>query len=110
MTLLEKQQIFSINVAKLILQSKEIFNIDISLGEAYRTIEQQRIYFNSGKSKTLKSRHMQRLAIDLHIFKEGKWLTNKEDYKPLALIWKNLHTDNDCGYFWDWDLNHFEMK
>jgi hypothetical protein len=43
MTLLEKQHIFSINVAKLIIQSKETFGIDISLGEAWRTIEQQQI-------------------------------------------------------------------
>jgi hypothetical protein len=110
MTLLEKQHIFSINVAKLIIQSKETFGIDISMGEAWRTIEQQQIYFKSGKSKTLNSRHLKRLAIDLNIFKDGKWLTDKEDYKPLALIWKNLHPLNDCGYFWGWDIAHFEMK
>lgn len=110
MKLSEKQAIFSLNVAKLIIQSKEIFDIDISLGEAYRTKEQQSIYYSRGLSKTLQSRHMSRLAIDINIFKDGKWLTEREDYKPLALIWKNLNPLNDCGYYWGWDFNHFEMK
>jgi hypothetical protein len=110
MKLSEKQAIFSLNVSKLIIQSKEIFNIDITLGEAYRTKEQQSIYYSQGLTQTIQSRHQLRLAIDLHIFINGEWKTDKESYKPLALIWKNLNPLNDCGYFWGWDFNHFEMK
>ena len=110
MKLSEKQAIFSLNIAKLILQAKEIFNIDITLGEAYRTKEQQNIYYLQGLTKTTQSRHQLRLAIDLNIFINGQWKTDKESYKYLALIWKNLHPLNDCGYFWGWDISHFEMK
>jgi len=75
-----------------------------------RTKEQQEIYFNEGKSKTMNSKHLSRLAIDLNLFVYGVYQTDKEAYKPLAEYWKTLHPDNRAGYDWGWDANHFEMK
>jgi hypothetical protein len=125
MTLREKQSIFAKNVAKLILHAYEK-GYEITLGEAQRTNEQQLLYYfgftlvaedgtiklrrYKKRSKTLNSRHLLRLAIDLYLFKNGKFLKDKESYKFLADYWKSLHPDNVAGYDWGWDANHFEMK
>ena len=110
LTLLEKQQLFSYNVGKLLVYAYEVLNIKITLGEAYRTIYQQQKYLAEGKTKTLNSKHLYKLAIDLNVFINGQINLDKNAYKELALYWKSLHENNDCGYFWGWDYNHFEMK
>ena len=109
MSLTKKQFEFSKNVAKLIsfAYSK---GYTITLGEAYRTMYQQREYVRQGLSKTLKSAHLNRLAIDLNLFKDGKYLATSKDYKQLAEYWKTLNPANEAGYYWGWDANHFEMK
>jgi len=109
MTLTIQQQIFARNVSKLIQFANES-GYEVTFGEAYRTIEQQLIYFKSGKSKTMKSSHLTRLAIDLNLFVYGKYCTTREPYKPLADFWKSLNSANVAGYDWGWDANHFEMK
>lgn len=83
--------------------------IHVRPGELVRTEEQQRLYVSQGKSKTMNSRHVQKLAIDLYVVESGA-LAPKESYKPLAEYWKSLHNDNVAGYDWGWDSNNFEMK
>ena len=109
MTFRERQSIFAINFAKLILYA-ETLNYEVTLGEVLRTPEQQEIYLKTGKSKTRNSQHLRKLAGDLFLFIGGDYQTGKEPYKPLADFWKSLHPDNVAGYDWGWDANHFEMK
>jgi hypothetical protein len=105
----KKQSIFLLNVAKLIIWSFDN-GMELTAGEMYRTDEQQAIYLQQGKSKVQRSRHQDRLAVDLNLFVGGIYRTDKESYKPLATYWKSLHPDNVAGYDWGWDANHFEMK
>jgi len=125
MTLREKQSVFALNVSKLIAYAYEI-GYEITLGEAYRTQCQQYLYFEGRKimkigsdlklavtkpkSKTMNSKHRDKLAIDINLFKDGKYLTDKESFKPLAEYWKSLNDKNTSGYFWHWDFNHFQMS
>lgn len=109
MTLLEKQVTFLLNVSKLI-QWASNNGFQLTGGELYRTAEQQQIYLKTGLSKVLRSQHQVRLAIDLNLFIDGEFITDKERYKPLANYWKTLHLLNRCGYDWGWDANHFEMQ
>ena len=37
------------------------------------------------------SLHRDKLAIDLNLFRNGKWLTRSEDHKPLGEFWEALH-------------------
>jgi hypothetical protein len=109
MTLLDKQVTFLLNVSKLIQwASKNGFQL--TAGELYRTEEQQQIYLKTGLSKVLRSQHQIRLAIDLNLFIDGDFITDKEKYKPLSDYWKALHPLNKAGYDWGWDANHFEMQ
>lgn len=125
MTLREKQSAFILCVAKLIIKAYEL-GYELTIGEAFRTADQQSLYFegytllkigselklaaSAKKSKTMNSRHMQKLAIDLNLFINGEYRSDKEAYKELAKYWKGLHPDNVSGYDWGWDFNHFEMK
>jgi len=48
-----------------------------------------RIYIiKRGKTKTLYSKHTKKLAIDLNLFKDGRYITNKEKYRPLGEFWE----------------------
>jgi len=109
MTLREKQSVFLKNVANLILWAFDN-GYELTGGELLRTKEQQEIYLNEGKSKTMNSQHLKKLAIDLNLFIDGKYQYDNEAYKPLAEYWKSLHPNNVAGYDWGWDSQHFEMK
>jgi len=127
MTLGEKQKKFTYNIAQLIFFALRN-GFEFTFGEVYRTLEQQKIYFDTGRSKTMNSRHLDRLAVDFNIFKDGKMLfsdkpTLKQDLQ-IALVlgdyWISLNTDNVWGGDWNRNHNaldesfqdpyHFEMK
>lgn len=105
----KRQSTFLLNVAKLISWAFEN-GYELTGGELYRTEEQQQIYRQKGLSKAIRSKHQDRLAIDLNLFINGVYQTTRAPYKPLAEYWKSLHPDNVAGYDWGWDANHFEMK
>jgi hypothetical protein len=119
MSLRTKQSIFTFNIHKLIeFAYKNGF--ELTFGEVFRTIEQQTIYFNTGRSKTMNSRHIQRLAVDFNIFKDGVLINDAKIIQVLGEFWITLNTDNVWGGDWDRDHNtldetfkdpyHFEMK
>lgn len=127
MGLRERQSIFIQNVAKLI-QYAFANGIELTAGEMLRTQEQQAIYVKTGRSKTMNSRHLIKLAVDFYFFVGGKMLfQDKAKYiedvmiiKKLGDYWESLHPDNVWGSDWDRDDNlteetfrdpyHFEMK
>jgi len=120
MTLREKQSIFAENFAKLILYAFSIKGYKLTLGETLRTKDQQMLYFEGKtlekygfevkvvqakrKSKTMISRHLDKLAGDLNLFVNGVLSNNPKDYQPLGEFWMSLHPDNVWGS--DWNRNH----
>lgn len=135
MTLGERQRIFTLNIGKLILFAYEK-GYELTFGEVTRP--QSQVYLNyygydvkqSGSgivlvkrpatSKTLQSRHVDKLAADLNVFSNDVLLSKPIDYKPLGDYWESLHPDNRWGGDWDRDDNlaeetfldpyHFEMR
>lgn len=103
MTLSEKQQAFTFNI-HLLIQEAFRLGFKLTFGEVYRTPEQQKIYFDSGRSKTMDSRHLQRLAVDFNIFKDGVLINDPKTIQPLGEFWMSLNTDNVWGG--DWNRNH----
>lgn len=61
----------------------------------------------NGRSKTLKSKHSDRLAVDINLFKDGK-LAKGEAYQPLGEKWKALG-GRWGGDFTFKDYGHFEL-
>jgi len=87
-TLFEKQCHFSRLVALLILKAAQE-GYGVTLGEAYRTPEQAKLNAQKG-SGIANSLHIQRLAIDLQLFKNGVYLSKTEEYQKLGEYWESL--------------------
>lgn len=104
------QRRFTLLIGQLICWAYEN-GYELTGGEWARTKEQQALYVKQGKSKTMSSRHLQRLAMDFNLFQDGKYLQRTEEYRPLGDYWKSL--DPRCIWGGDWksfpDGNHFEM-
>ena len=108
MTLSESQRKFTFLIANLI---QWVYNAgyELTFGEAWRTKEMAELYFQQGKG-IKNSLHIDRLAVDLNLFKDGKYLQNSEDYKPLGDYWKSLDPDAKWGGdFKKPDGNHFSL-
>ena len=117
MSLSQRQQTFSIMVANLILYALQE-GYGLTFGEAYRTKDQQALYFKSGHSRVKYSKHQDRLAVDFNLFIDGKYVTDKEQYRKIGEYWesdggrwggrfgvKKEDYDTEIG----WDAGHFEF-
>lgn len=81
MGMVHKQHDFAIHAALLILKAAE-FGYQVTLGDAYRD---DRCAYGSPDSF-----HKKRLAIDLNLFRDGIYLTETKDHKPLGEYWKSI--------------------
>ena len=103
-----KQEVFAENMAKLILWAF-CQGYKIRVGEVWRSNAAAAAYAASGQGIS-KSLHRLKLAADLNLFKNGKFLTKSSDHKPLGDYWKTLHEDNRWGGdFKKRDGNHYSM-
>lgn len=105
-SLLIKQMEFTRMVCRLLQKAHEI-GYEATLGDAYRD---PRVFgalgtrMGYGESN---SAHKQRLAIDLNLFKDGKFLAETEDHQRLGEYWENL------GGTWGGrfhDGNHYSLE
>lgn len=112
MTLVDKQSAFLRLLASLIEFSHRE-GYQLTGGELWRPDITARAYARQGKG-IVKSLHCKRLAADLNLFKDGEWLTDPEDYKPLGEYWKSLSTPGlECcwgGDFTTRDAVHFSIE
>jgi hypothetical protein len=104
------QQQFVLNVAKLILYADAI-GVKLTFGEAYRSKEQQQIYFDKGLTRTLNSNHMKRLAVDFNFFIRGELIYRHDLIDQLGEFWEKLNEKNRWGGNFNsiLDTPHFEM-
>jgi hypothetical protein len=74
--------------------------------------EQQAIYVKTGRSKTMKSIHLKRCAIDLNFFLNGKIIWDKATIAPLGAYWESLNVKNRWGGNFSnlVDCPHFERN
>lgn len=115
-TLSQKQSLFSGQVARLLLEAKAR-GYDVTLGEAWRSPEQAKFNtrFDAAVGKGVSnSLHILRLAIDINLFRGGKYLSRTEDYSTLGKWWESLSTAEIrfCwgGRFKRADGNHFSIE
>jgi hypothetical protein len=91
-----EQAAFLLDVCKLINKATELGFV-VTAGELYRTPEQQEIYVKTGRSRTMNSLHLQRRAVDLNFFLNGKLTYDKKALEPLGVFWESLHPLNSWG-------------
>lgn len=96
MSLVTEQAAFLLDMCKLIKYATEQ-GFTLTAGELYRTPEQQEIYLKTGRSSTMNSLHLKRLAVDFNIFKNGKLVGDKATLAPLGAYWESLHPLNSWG-------------
>ena len=100
MKLSDAQQLFCFNIAVLILWAYKT-RYELTFGESHD---------DDGVGHMKNSNHYIRLAQDLNLFKDDKYLTNSDCYKELGEQWKTLHPLNRWGGdFKNNDGNHFSM-
>lgn len=115
-TLHQKQVRFAHLTAELILQAEDR-GFEITLGEAWRSIETAKYdtkYYADQRIGVADSLHTKRLAIDLNLFQDGKYLTKISDYEELGIWWEKQGTKT---FPTSWggrfkrlkDANHFSM-
>ena len=127
MKLSRHQQIFTQNIALLILKANSL-GVNLTFGEAYRTIEQQELYY-FGKSirvedrglelisakkrtNTMQSNHLKRLAIDFNFFIKGVLTYTDPLVVVLGKYWESLDPLNRWGGHFKnfYDAPHFERN
>ena len=97
MTLREKQSRFVWMVSRLIRYAYNM-GYELTFGDAYAT---------SGHMEN--SLHYKRLAIDLNLFKDGRYLTKTEDHQPLGEYWEAIG-GSWGGRFSAPDGNHYSLE
>jgi len=126
--MVEEQWKFLQDIALLIQYANRI-GVVLTAGEAYRTHDQQLLYYygktlrlENGeielydapkRSWTMRSRHLNRLAMDFNFFIDGKLVYDEKNPKLIQLgeFWENLDEMNEWGGFWSKpDTPHFQRN
>ena len=81
-------------LGKLILKAYDL-GYEITMGD---------VWAHDGHKEN--SKHYQRLAADLNLFRDGVYLTNSEDHRPLGEYWQEL--GGTWGGNWA-DGNHYQL-
>jgi D-alanyl-D-alanine carboxypeptidase len=88
-TLREKQSRFLRLLPRLIDKAHEL-GFELTLGDGYRD---PRVFGAMGERLGYgesKSAHKQRLAVDLNLFKDGRYLSGTQAHRPLGEFWESL--------------------
>lgn len=101
MTLREKQSKFCHMVAVLILYAESL-GYEVTFGDAYRD---PRVTYGHPNSL-----HKSRLAIDLNLFKDGRYLTSTDDHLPLGEYWERIGGSWGGRFSPTPDGNHYSLS
>lgn len=109
MTLRQKQSLFVRLVADLILHVYAQ-GYELTFGETIRSAQDAARLAAEGKGIAA-SLHSQRLAIDLNLFRDGRYLSGTESHRLFGEYWEGLHPL--CrwgGRFQQQDGNHYSLE
>jgi hypothetical protein len=90
-TLRQKQSRFA-RLVGLLIEFAYAHGFELTFGEAWRTPEQAIANAKAGKG-IANSVHIDRLAVDFNLFKDGKFLSDSASHKPLGEYWESLAPD-----------------
>jgi len=109
MTLGRKQEIFAEHLSTLI-------ELMFKMGYRVRIGEVERSKQEAIRRGFRNSNHTRRLAADLHLFKDGKYLTKTEDHRVFGEIWESFSRVIDgtkINFAWGGrfkDGNHYSIQ
>lgn len=111
MTLGEKRREFSKMFAEFILWIFEQPGCEVQIEEVKRG--QAQALANAARGAGIaNSLHLEGLAGDASIFKDGKLLQTVEEYRPFGEQWKSMHPENAWGgdFISRPDADHFSRS
>lgn len=89
MTLRQRQSLFARLICQHILWLYEQ-GYEVTLGEAWRPPEMVLIYAEQGIG-SLTSVHPEKLALDINLFRGGRYLTSTESHRASGEKWEKRH-------------------
>lgn len=109
MTPLDEMQALHVQLVAKLITFVYAQGYTLSWGEAYRTPQQAQWDCNAGVG-IKNSLHLDRLAVDFMLFKDGVWLQQPSDYKFMGDYWKTLDASARWGGdFKTVDAVHFSL-
>ena len=111
MTTNQKQFEFTKNIGILIVYATVELGLNITQRECQRFKDRQMQLVAFGRSKTMNSLHLDALASDLLLFRNGQPVgsAKDEDYQKLGAKWREL--GGWWGGDWGWeDAAHFQWS
>lgn len=103
----QKQKRFAKAIARLLDKAHEL-GYEVTLGDAFRD---PRVFGSPGVKMgygNAFSCHKARLAIDLNLFKDGRYITDDEGHKELGKWWKEQGSGHCAGVDFS-DPNHYSI-
>lgn len=98
----DKQARFALEVAELIRKANEL-GYKVTFGETWRSPEEAK------RKGFANSNHTRRLAVDLNLFKDGKYLAETENHRELGEWWEARGADHAWGGRFR-DGNHYSFE
>jgi len=98
---------------EVVFLARLISTVPFEITDGRRTIEEQRHYYNTGKSQTMRSKHLTGHAVDV-VPIPVRW--DKEAFLPIAEAMKEASDTLNIPIVWggDWrtfkDYPHFELR
>lgn len=90
MSLGERQRLFCSLLPRLLDKIYED-GYACTIGDAYRDPRSHGAQGESGPYGRARSAHKNKLAIDLNLFKDGKYLADTESHRAFGEYWESLH-------------------
>ena len=104
----EKQELF-MRLLPGLLNQVHAMGYQLRGGDLFRAPS---VHGEMGEKKSYSaanSCHKLKLAIDLNLFKDGEFLTDTEDHRPIGEWWESLHPLCRWGGRWN-DGNHYSLE
>ena len=115
MKLGKKQELFSRLLVQLLSYIHEQ-GYDVRMGEVWRSKAAAEEYARLGIG-IINSAHRNKLAVDINLFLDGKYLTSTEDHRIFGEYWEGLHPLCRWGGRWKVgkkkggrDGNHYSLE
>lgn len=102
-------------LVKVVLVAAEIYPLPITIAEGLRTLERQKQLLKEGRTKTLESKHLKGLAVDVYPLTADRKKIDSMGYDRLAKAMKKAAQFVGVEIAWggDWktfiDKPHYEL-
>lgn len=106
-SLRQKQSRF-VKLVALLIEWAYQNGYELTFGETWRTPEQADRNARAGRGIS-NSLHIDRLAVDFNLFRNGRWLQKTADHAPLGEFWESLAPDCRWGGRFG-DGNHYSIE